>query len=141
MLQQEGSSLQSAQSNFLDSASDQQNSVFLSKPSAITSIDTGIVSSQSLPAVDTSFNPNTVSLSTSSSVNRVSTLDRNTALFAAFGLSLILTLAVSLPFLVPSLRRGRILDMMESDQVRQRLSSGLEKKIYEFLQRILTEGR
>ena len=125
MLQQQGSSLQSAQSNFLDSASDQQNSVILSRPSAITSIDTGIVSSQSLPAVDTSFNSNLVSLSTSSSVNRVSTLDRNTALFAAFGLSLIPTLAVSLPFLVPSLRRGRILDMMESDQVRQRLSSGL----------------
>ena len=47
MLQQE------AESNFSDLAADQQNSLILSKPLAITSIDTGTVSSQSLPAVDT----------------------------------------------------------------------------------------
>ena len=110
MLQQEGSNVQSAQTSSSGSSSDQQNSVILSKPSAIALIDSGAVSSQSLPAVDSSFNSNTVSLSSSSSVNRVSTLDRNTALFAAFGLSLIPTLVVSLPFLLPSIRRGKRAD-------------------------------
>jgi hypothetical protein len=96
MLQQEGYNLQSVQTSSSGSTNNQQNSVVLSKPKAITSIDSGIVSLQAMPAVDTSFNSNTVSLSSTTSVNRISTLDNNTALFAAFGLSLISALAVSL---------------------------------------------
>ena len=105
MLQQQGSNIQTSQAGIAGSILDQQNSVILSRPSAIDSSDSGAVSSQSLPAINTSFSSSTSSESTT--VNRVSALDRNTALLAAFGLSLIPTLAVSIPFLVPSLRRGR----------------------------------
>ena len=113
MLQQEGSNLQSAQtdsSSSSGSAGGQKNSVILSKPSAIALIDSGTVSLQSLPAVDVSISSNTASLSSASSVNRVSTLSGNSALLAALGLALIPTLAVSIPFLVPSLRRGRFVE-------------------------------
>ena len=103
ILQEQGSTLHSSQTSSSDSV--QQSSIVLSKPSAIASLDTAIVSSKPLPAINTSFTSNTAAAS--SSGTRVSTLDRNTAALAAFGLSLIPALAVTVPFLVPSLRRGK----------------------------------
>jgi len=92
-----------------ESAEDQKNSVILSKPFAIASIamDTESISSQSLPSIGVSISSNQVSLASSLSTNKISSLSRNSALLVALLLSLIPTMAVSIPFFIPSVRQGR----------------------------------
>ena len=69
-------------------------------------IPSAIVSSQSLPAVVALDTLNILPAATSTITKTSTTLTGTNALLAAFGLSLIPTLAVSIPFF---LRRGRTL--------------------------------
>lgn len=98
MLQGQGSSLSSA---------------LLQRPSIIASQDSQ-VSPQLLPAsisLPSSLSSSSVSDSSSSSL---ASFDRNSALLTALGLSLIPTLAISIPFLAPAFRRGRHLQRKAS---------------------------
>ena len=87
----------------------------LPKPPALTSNDiTGAVFPESLPALTVSLpSSSSLSMSSSTSDSNQNALTGPSAVIVAFGLSLIPTLAVSIPFF---LRQGRLLETTNNSE-------------------------
>ena len=98
----------------------------LPRPPALTQDSS--VASQQLPSVAdllpiTSIFSSSSSSSSSSSTSTSTTFDRNSALLTALGLSLIPTLAISIPFLAPAFRRRGRQVPFPQEQIMARIHS------------------
>jgi hypothetical protein len=98
-LQQEGAALTSSV------AEGGTSGTLLQTPPAIAAASDSQVVAQQLPAVLDILPLTSVVVATPSSAAATTTFDRNSALLTALGLSLIPTLAISIPFLAPAFRR------------------------------------
>ena len=103
--------------------------ILLQKPPAIATQDQLVVS-QITSAVDLPVSSvSDISLSSSSSSSSTTSgFDRNTALLTALGLSLIPTLAISIPFLAPAFRRrnGRSVEDKKKQEHQERILENIQ---------------